>query len=43
MSYMKFITQIAPIDGHILLDELRVRLQKLPSVILSLIGNLRLP
>ncbi len=43
MSYMKFITQIAPIDSHSLPDELRILIQKLPSIILSLIGNLRLP
>ena len=43
MSYMKFITQIAPIDSHSLPYKLRILIQKLPSIILCLIGDLRLP
>lgn len=40
---VEHIAQITPVDRNSLLDELRVSLQELPSIILSLIGDLRLP
>ena len=43
MPAVEHIAQIAPVDRHSLLDELRVSLQKLPSIILSLVGDLSLP
>lgn len=43
MPAVKHIADVAFIDGHSLLNELRVSLQELPSIILSLIGDLRLP
>lgn len=43
MPAVKHIAQIAPVDRHSLLDELRVSLQKLPSIIFSLVCDLRLP
>lgn len=43
MPAVKHIADMAFIDGHSLLNELRVCLKKLPSIILSLVCNLRLP
>ena len=43
MPAVKLIADVAFIDGHPLLNELRMRLKELPSIILCLISNLRLP
>ena len=43
MPAVEHIADIASIDGHSLLNELRMRLKKLPGIILGLISNLRLP
>ena len=43
MPAVKHIADIASIDGHSLLNELRMRLQKLPGFILRLVCDLRLP
>ena len=43
MSYMIFIAQIAPVGSHSLLDELRMRLQELPSILFAFVSDLRFP
>jgi hypothetical protein len=43
MSAMELIADVTFIYGHSMMDELRMRLQELPGIILSLIGNLRFP
>lgn len=43
MPAVKHIADVAFIDGHSLLNELLVRLQELPSIILCLVCDLRFP
>ena len=43
MPAVKHIADIASIDGHSLLNELRVCLKELPGFILCLVCDLRLP
>lgn len=43
MPAVKHIADIASIDGHPLLNELRVCLKELPGFILRLVCDLRLP
>ena len=43
VSAVEQIAQIAPVDSHSMLYELRVSLQELPGIILSLVCDLRLP